>query len=497
MRQLRTLLIAMALPLGSFAQNDDAAVISADDPVLRRLDDLLLTTWVRHDRFTTDTARLNVHGFGSDEVPTYSASVYEQRLAALDQRTPLDLTFKAPVQAYIELYAMKKREQTSRMLGLSELYFPVFEDALDRYGIPQELKYLAMVESALNPAARSRAGAVGLWQFITSTGKLYGMRIDSYVDERCDIYKSTDAACRYLKDLFGVFGDWDLALAAYNCGPGNVNKAIRRSGGKKDYWEAYLPRETRGYVPAFIAVNYIMQHAADHNLYPIAPSYCRYELDTIQVCYPLTLDRLAALTGTDDTALRELNPMFREGIVPDPDEPVAIYLPRDAVPAFINNEDSIRYAYLEQNAAQRITEQRAAPPQVAVHTVRHGESLGLIAQRNHVTVSQLKQWNGLRSDRIRPGQQLRIERSAAMASHGPGPASSPSPATTKSTTNDGAVPRSGIEYIYHVVQPGDTLWDIAKMYPGVTVEDLKRLNTGLNSRHLHPGRKIKVGIQEG
>ncbi|MCB9168791.1 MAG: LysM peptidoglycan-binding domain-containing protein [Flavobacteriales bacterium] len=485
----------MALPLGLSAQKDEVT-IPADDPVLRQLDDLLLTTWVRHDRFTTDTARLNVNGFPPAEVPTYPARIYEQRLALLDQRTPLDLTFNPAVQAYIELYAVKKREQTSRMLGLAELYFPVFEDALDRYGIPQELKYLAMVESALNPAARSRAGAVGLWQFITSTGKLYGMRIDSYVDERCDIYKSTDAACRYLKDLYGIFGDWDLALAAYNCGPGNVNKAIRRCGGKKDYWEAYsyLPRETRGYVPAFIAVNYIMHHAADHNLYPIAPSYCRYELDTVQVCYPVTLDLLADMTGADSSELRDLNPMFREGIVPDPDQPVTIYIPRDAVPAFINNEDSLRYAYLDQHAEERNAEQQVAPPHVAVHMVRRGESLGLIAQRNHVTVSQLKRWNGLHSDRIRPGQQLRIEQAPALASRRPAPVKpSPTPASPVEDTAE----KSGIEYIYHVVQPGDTLWDIAKMYPGVTVEDLKRLNSGLNSRHLHPGHKIRVGIQQG
>ncbi|MBK6410241.1 MAG: lytic transglycosylase domain-containing protein [Flavobacteriales bacterium] len=277
-------LATVLLPFGLAAQDP----IAVNDPVLERLDALSQLPWLKNDPFTTDVGELNTHNFAPGVVPTYSPEVYQQRLLELDERTPFKLTYNKQVQAYVDMYAERKREQTGRMLGMAQLYFPAFEEALDRYGLPQELKYLAVVESALYPGARSRAAAVGLWQFIIGTGKLYGLRVDSYVDERCDVYKSTDAACRYLRDLHEAFGDWELALAAYNCGPGNVNKAVRRAGGTMDYWKIYdhLPRETRGYVPAFIAVNYIFNHASDHNIYPVIPNYCAYEVDTMQIRYP-------------------------------------------------------------------------------------------------------------------------------------------------------------------------------------------------------------------
>ncbi|MBK6626759.1 MAG: LysM peptidoglycan-binding domain-containing protein [Flavobacteriales bacterium] len=488
-------LLGAALPFAIAAQPaQDTPPLPADDPVLQRLDDLAHLPWVMNDRFTADTAALNHHGFSPNVVPTYPPEEMRRRLTVLDHRTPFALTYNSVVQSYIDLYAVRKREQTSRMLGLAQLYFPVFEEALERHGLPHELKYLAVVESALHPGARSRAAAVGLWQFIVGTGKLYGLRVDSYVDERSDVYKSTEAACRYLKDLHRIFGDWEMALAAYNCGPGNVNKAIRRSGGRMDYWEVYdhLPRETRGYVPAFIAVNYIFEHAADHNLYPIAPNFCAYEVDTVQVCYPLTLADLARFTGSDETMLRELNPVFKQGFVPDPDQPVTLYMPRDIVGAFIDREDSLRYRYLAGMATPVAAPAAAAQQEVVVrtHVVRSGESLGSIASRNGVTVTQLKAWNGLRGDRIQPGQRLRIERTVtATAEQRPAPAqAAPAAEPRKPSVED---------YIYHTVQPGDTLWGIAQRYPGVTVEDLKRLNQGLNSKQLAPGKKIKVAKQQG
>lgn len=505
MRTLLPLFVALAWAGPLAAQADERAYVPADDPVLQRLEDLAHLPWLRNDPFTADTAALNVHGFAPDAVPTYPPVEMRRRLTVLDHRTPFALTYNSVVQSYIDLYALRKRDQTSRMLGLAELYFPVFEEALDRHGLPQELKYLAVVESALNPAARSRAAAVGLWQFIVGTGKLYGLRVDSYVDERSDVYKSTDAACRYLKDLYRIFGDWEMALAAYNCGPGNVNKAIRRSGGHKDYWKVYehLPRETRGYVPAFIAVNYIFEHAADHNLYPIIPNYCAYEVDTVQVCYPLTLAHLASITGGTEQELRDLNPVFKQGFVPDPDQPVTLYLPRDLVPVFLAREDSIRYATLHGTyspssgeAAARANTPGTAPtalksapsptPTAAkVHTVRNGETLGAIAKRYRVSVTQLRSWNGLRSDNIRVGQKLRVESDA----RGAAPEQRVPAARTADAGEDG--------YLYHVVQPGDTLWDIARKYPGVSVEDLKRMNTELKGNSLKPGVKIRVGVQKG
>lgn len=413
---LRYLCFAFVLPFSLHAQPDGVVAVPADDPVMQRLDDLALVPWIKNSAFTADTAKLNIHDFPASHIPVWTDKVYEHRLSVLDANTPFELSYNKVVQSYIDLYSGRKREMTSRMLGLAELYFPVFEEYLDRHGMPLEMKYLAVVESALNPNARSRVGAVGLWQFMLPTGKMFGLHADSYMDERHDLHKSTEAACKYLKYLHNMYGNWEMALAAYNCGPGNVNKAIRRSGGEKNYWKIYdfLPRETRGYVPAFIAVNYIFEHAADHNLYPVIPTYCAYEVDTVQVCYPLDLNALATMTGASVSEVRELNPTFKLGIVPDIDEPVSLYLPREAAIAFVENEEEIQYAPINTAATIAAAKSNATPvvnktPQQRLHTVRSGESLGVIARKYGVKVSDLKRWNGLRSDMIRAGQKLKVK----------------------------------------------------------------------------------------
>ncbi|HQV38530.1 MAG TPA: LysM peptidoglycan-binding domain-containing protein [Flavobacteriales bacterium] len=489
--KIRLLFLAtVLLPFGLAAQDP----ISVNDPVLERLDALSQLPWLKNDPFTTDVGKLNTHNFAPDVVPTYSPEVFQQRMLELDERTPFKLTYNKQVQAYIDMYAERKRDQTARMLGMAQLYFPAFEEALDRYGLPQELKYLAVVESALYPGARSRAAAVGLWQFIIGTGKLYGLRVDSYVDERCDVYKSTDAACRYLRDLHEAFGDWELALAAYNCGPGNVNKAVRRAGGTMDYWKIYdhLPRETRGYVPAFIAVNYIFNHASDHNIYPVIPNYCAYEVDTMQIRYPLELDRLAGILGADSTELRDLNPMFKVGVVPVMDGPATVYIPRTLTASFIQYEDTIARSYVPDvstPAPVTYASVTKGSSKSYTHVVRSGESLGLIAQRNSVSIQDLRRWNHLHGDRIRAGQRLLLHHEVV-----------PEPVTTTKEPDEAkAVPASpgATEYIYHTVQPGDTLWGIAQNYPGVSLDDLKRLNANMNFRHLTVGEKIKVGVEKG
>ncbi len=481
MRNRLLLLFTAALSSLLSLGQPGVAAVPADDPVMARLDDLARLHWIKNSPFTTDTAAHNVHGFAADQVPHWAEETMRQRLAVLDATTPFDLVYNSVVQSYIDLYAVRKREMTSRMLGLAELYFPVFEQQLDRYGIPLEMRYLAVVESALNPAARSHAGAVGLWQFMLPTGRLYGLKADSYLDERHDVYKSTEAACRYLKHLHGIYNDWELALAAYNCGPGNVNKAIRRSGGYKDYWKIYdyLPRETRGYVPAFIAVNYIFAHHADHNLYPIAPVYCAYEVDTVQVCFPLDLAALASLTGGSAEELRELNPMFKLGLVPDLDQPVSVYLPKDAVPVFISHEDSLRYASIAASPGSKPVA-ATTPVEEKRHTVRRGESLGTIAQRYGTSVNELKRLNHLKGTMIHPGQKLVVRRAAGAAPH---------------STADSA-PGSAIGAGYYVVQAGDTLWSIAQRHPGLSVEEIRKLNNGLPNG-LKPGTRIIVRTTNG
>lgn len=497
----RLMLGALALPLGlslslvAHAQES----IAPYDPVVEQLDELSQLPWLKNDPFTTDIAKLNVHHFAPNDVPSYKPEEYKQRLAILDQRTPFKLTYNEPVQSYIDLYSQRKREQTARMLGLAQLYFPVFEEALDRYGLPQELKYLAVVESALFPGAKSKAAAVGLWQFMIGTGKLYGLEVDSYVDERCDIYQSTDAACRYLRDLHRIFGNWELALAAYNCGPGNVNRAVRRAGGTLDYWAvyAYLPRETRGYVPAFIAVNYIFNHAAEHNIYPIIPNYCAYEVDTVKVCYPVLMDQLAQIIGANPQEIRDLNPVYKQGIVPDINEPATLYLPQDLVDEFIDREDYIMYSYTPDMSrpepATASASRKSSSGNVSgsrTHVVRGGETLGGIAKKYGVSVKQLKSWNNLRGDQLRKGQRLAL----ASSNSGTKATSSTTTPAQPAETSTAAVSKN---YVYHTVQPGDTLWGIAQRYPGASVDEIRRLNSDMNLRKLVVGKKLKVTVQKG
>ena len=464
----------------------DTLVLMPDDPILVVMDSLMQATYFNANPLVTDTVALNKYCFAADSVPQYPDSVYKARLAALNAETPFDLRYNDKVKAFIALYADRRRELTSRVLGLSHTYFPLFEEQLDRYNLPLELKYLAIVESALQPNARSRSGAVGLWQFMYSTGKMYDLKVTSYVDERSDPYQSTVAACKFLKLLYKMYGDWDLALAAYNCGPGNVNKAIRRSGGKRGYWEIYdyLPRETRGYVPAFIAVNYVMNHAAEHNLYPVEPHSTYFAFDTVKIDKQVTFEQLSAVLEIPKEQLKNLNPQYRKNLIPDVKESMTLCLPNDKLGLFLQNEDTI-YAY--RSPKQKEEEEKAilaAKEERKVHVVRPGECLGLIAQNHGVSVTNIKTWNGLRSARINPGQKLVVYVSGEAKKKSPASAVAKAPAK-KTTAPSG-------KYVYYQVQQGDTLWDISKSQ-GVTLKELQRLNGTLDAKRLKPGAKIIVG----
>ena len=353
---------------------------------------------------SVDTGIWNIRGFDSEDVPPLEEEEIRRRMEVLDGETPLDLAWNPLVHDRIAFYASKRRNHLGEMLGRQDHYFPLFEEALDRYDMPLEIKYLPVVESALNPVVRSRAGATGLWQFMYTTGKSMGLRVDSYIDERKDPERSTDAACRYLLKLHGLYGDWYLALAAYNAGPGNVNKAIRRSGGKRSYWEIrpWLPSETRGYVPAFMAVAYLMNFHAEHNIYPTEPLPALAEIDTVHVRAPMRFDQIASELPISESALQRLNPMYRQSILPGPPEHWPLRLPVELVPSFIALEELILAFEPEK------TPEIEFIPEPIVYRVKSGDVLGTIANRHGVTIKQLKEWNGLNGSMIRVGQKLYI-----------------------------------------------------------------------------------------
>lgn len=354
--------------------------------------------------FSTDTALLNIRDFASDETPALDTAALQLRMALLDARSPMELRWNPIVHSRIAFYASKRKKHLGTMLGRAPAYFPLFESTLDKHGLPLELKYLPVVESGLNPMAKSHAGAHGLWQFMYATAKHQGLRIDSYIDERRDPVKSTEAACAYLSRLYGMYDDWYLALAAYNAGPGNVNRAIRRSGGKDNFWDIrfFLPRETRNYVPAFIAVAYLMEFPSEHNIYPLEETMPYTFLDTVMVNEVLRFDQMAALLDMDEEALARLNPMYRMNIVPATVEPWPVVLPRSEIPAFLAYQDSMAQVEPE------LTPEIVFAPEPVTYRVQSGDVLGKIADQYGVSVLQLKEWNNLSSSMIRIGQKLII-----------------------------------------------------------------------------------------
>lgn len=437
MKRIKTFLFSLAASVCSVMAQTDVTNItvhddqSGQDEVITLPEgmtsncDSLLNEWMAKQYLYPDTTCVdpNVN-------PEFANEVYRDRLRRLP--VVIDMPYNSIVQKFIDQYCTRLRCSVSYMLGAGNYYVPIIEEALDYYGLPLELKYLPFIESALEPKAKSRAGAVGLWQFMLATGKRYGLEVNSLVDERQDPYKSTWAAVRYLRDLYQIYGDWNLVLAAYNYGPGNINKAIHRAGGVRDYWAIYpyLPEETRGYVPAFIAANYVMNYYCEHNICPMKTKY-PISTDTVVVTRDVHMEQIAKLCNIDKEAVRGLNPQYRTDLIPGSAGGMTLCLPTEVLNTFIDFKDSV-YNYRADELLKRRTELEVKEPVRAASsskgrssrskyssskksrsraktaTIRRGDTLGEIARRHHTTVQKLRKLNGIKGSNIRAGKKIRV-----------------------------------------------------------------------------------------
>ncbi|MEM6685061.1 MAG: LysM peptidoglycan-binding domain-containing protein [Bacteroidota bacterium] len=450
-----------------------------DNKMAAKIDSLWLRELSGSDLFDTihkEVSELKYEPEVFQELPTDTLKL---RLARLNAKTPFNIEYNPSLESVIRRFLKRRKKSMERLMKISQYYFPMFEQELDNYNIPLEVKYLAIVESALNPRARSRVGATGLWQFMYQTGKLYGLNVNSYVDDRQDPEKSTTAACKYLAKLYQIFGDWDLALAAYNSGPGNVSKAIRRSGGYVNYWNIRpnLPRETAGYLPAFLATMYIFEYAEEHGFQPKKIEVPQFATDTIRVKQLLTFDQISEVLNVKVEDLQFFNPAYKLDIIPHiKGRDYTLRLPVQEVGKFVNNEEAI-YTLAKEELAKR---EKPLPQLFEMdkrtrYKVRKGDYLGKIARRFGVRVSDIKRWNGLRSNRLRIGQRLTIyPRKPGFAVKKP----------SKKQKNTGNAKT-------YTVKSGDSLWSIAQKFPGVSVKNIQKWND-ISGNKLKPGMKLKV-----
>lgn len=408
--------------------------------------------------------------------------VLKERLAKINSKTPFHIAYNPALEKVIKSYLKHRKKYYPSLIAKAQYYFPMFEKYLDQYDIPLEMKYLAIVESTLDPKARSRVGATGLWQFMYQTGKQYKLKVSSYVDERQDPIKATIAACEYLSDLYTIFGDWDLALAAYNSGPGNVTKAIRRSGGYKNYWNIrpFLPKETAGYVPAFYATMYLFEYAKEHQLGSNTPKIYDFATDTIHLKRTVSFDQISETTGINLEVLQFLNPSYKLDIIPHiKGRDYILKLPKESTITFLSKESDL-YALADADDAKR---EKPLPKYFEMdkrirYKVRNGDYLGKIANRYGVRVSDIKRWNGLRNNNLKIGQRLSIYPKRLRI-----PKSISSKAKTSKPKGD---------YIVYVVKKGDSLWTIAKKFPKVSIDQIKKWNNIWSAKSIKPGTKLKI-----
>ncbi len=478
--------------IGIYEENEDksAAGLNPEDYNAETTDSLL-NIWYMHRQVSGNKEG---EGYDMDSVrfsSNVSDAVMKERLENMNSF--ITLPYNEKVRNFMILYSEKMPTKMGHILGLCQYYMPIFEETFNKYKLPDELKYVAIIESALNPTAVSRAGAKGMWQFMMQTAKSYGLEINSYVDERLDPFKSSDAAARYLQDSYRLFGDWNLAISSYNCGPGNVNKAIRRSG-SRDFWAVYdyLPRETRGYVPAFVGAMYAIKYSKEYGL-QASGVQMPAQVDTFEIHRNLHLQQVADMVGIPMSELKNLNPQYIKDIIPGNNKTYILRLPFNYSSAFIENEDSIyTYKAAELLNPQTLVKAESSDGGSSVskpvrsssggnsggtrisYKVRSGDSLGKIASRHGVTVAQLKSWNHLRSNTIKAGQRLYIYKKGSS-----GYSSTSSKSSSGSSSN----------YVTYTVRSGDTLSKIASRY-GTTVSKIQKAN-GIGSK-IRAGQKLRI-----
>lgn len=490
--------VLLSFSIAIFAQEGEQVEPNLELPKLSYIDSLK-ATFVNHnasnciderwmaelsneeifEEMQSDVTEIDIDSLGNINYDL-STEVLKKRLAKLDAQSPFNIEHTPALENVIKAFLKNRKTSMERLMAISEYYFPMFEEHLAKYDVPLEIKYLAIVESALNPKARSRVGATGLWQFMYPTGKQFNLEVNSYVDERYDPLKATEAACQYLSNLYGIFGDWSLVLASYNAGPGNVSKAIRRSGGSQNYWNIRrnLPRETANYVPAFLATMYIFEYKKEHGLQPKKAVTSYFETDTIAVKREITFNQVSELLDIPVEQIEFLNPIYKLNIIPFVEgKQHYLRLPKDKLGLFVSNEEKV-YAYVDYLGTQKEGIQKAAiasnvsssSSNVIYHKIRRGESIGLIADKYNVSIANIRRWNGLRGNTIHAGKTLKIYSNKSVAS-----------TTSTNTSNKGT----------YTVQSGDSLYSIARKFPGISADDLKKWND-ISGDNIQPGMKLKT-----
>jgi membrane-bound lytic murein transglycosylase D len=497
MKKMQIITLTLLTTFSSFAQESVEREVSLILPKVSYLDSLK-ATFINHstsncidERWLEELSNDDLYEDMFSDISTadidseveyeLSTDLLKKRLKKLNAKTPFIIDYNPALENVIKSYLKNRKGSFERLMAISEYYFPMFEEHLSKYNVPLEIKYLAIVESALNPKAKSRVGASGLWQFMYPTGKQFNLEVTSYVDERFDPLQATEAACQYLSSLYEIFGDWSMVLASYNAGPGNVSKAIRRSGGSQNYWNIRrnLPRETANYVPAFLATMYIYEYKKEHGLQPKKAPVTYFETDTVRVKKQLNFQQISDLLDVSVEQIKFLNPIYKLDIIPfNEEKPRFLRLPKNKIGLFVSNEESI-YAYVDYLDAKQEQPVYETPSRsssnssnssVQYHKIRRGESLGKIADKYGVSMSSLRSWNHIRGNNIQAGKTLKIYSTKKVSS-----------SKSSNSSNSGM----------YTVKPGDSLYSIAKKFPGTSADNLKNWND-ISGNDIQPGMKLKT-----